>query len=702
MLEHRTQHQSERLATDQRVVAEPRLRDHDKICDREPHAFLPKYFSNESLHPISLGRMTETLADRTAEPGLVGTRTCACEHDQTVTRHARRMRLYEQELASLEQPCRLRKRCGGCSLQEKALLLVDRGNKLSTAPSTTPRKHFCTITGAHALAKAMFSFAPQIGRLEGSFHRLLRNRRLILMDDPGLSSEDAHVHGVAEGSDRDQPTLPSCSGQTERSRFRPRCSTNQLAASAVGPLETFILMEQLQETRWQQLREALRNRLSPQAFATWVAQMHPVPSDGDNITVGLPDLFSLDWVSNHYFDVFQEELDQIAPGCRLQLKLSENDNDAGQKPQPDPGPPPGPAGPNVPSSRPTKQPRAPSGIVRGQVSFRHRFQDFVTGPSNQLASAAAQTVAENPGGAYNPLFIFGRVGLGKTHLVQSIGHHIQQRRPGVRIQYQTTEQFVNDVIQGIRYERMEEIRERYRACDVLLIDDIQFIAGKEACQAEFFHTFNALHDARKQVAITSDKLPHEIRDLEERVRTRFQWGLIVDLQPPELETRVAIVKKKAESERLDVNDDVAMFIAQSVRSNVRELEGCLIRVSAYASLTNRPITLALAEEVLKDILVDKRQTLTCERIVKTVAQHFQIRVTELKSTKRGRAIAMPRQIAMYLCRKLTDASYPEIGQALGGKDHSTAINAFHRITERIESSKDIRAHVEDIENLLVT
>lgn len=333
------------------------------------------------------------------------------------------------------------------------------------------------------------------------------------------------------------------------------------------------------------------------------------------------------------------------------------------------------------------------------MNERYTFQSFVTGPSNQLAAAAAQSVADKPGSAYNPLFVFGQVGLGKTHLIQAIGHRVRQRNANMRVRYQTTEQFVNDVIQGIRFERMDEIRETYRACDVLIIDDIQFIAGKEACQAEFFHTFNALYDARRQVVVTSDKLPHEIKDLEDRIKSRFQWGLIVDLQPPELETRVAIVKKKADTDGIDLGDDVAMFIGQSVRSNVRELEGCLIRVSAYASLTNQPITLTLAKSVLKDVLPQKSQ-LTCEAIVKTISRYFDIKVSDIKSTKRGRAIAFPRQISMYLCRKHTGSSYPEIGNAHGGKDHTTALNAYNRIKQRMDEP-EVRRAVEEIERSLL-
>jgi chromosomal replication initiator protein len=457
---------------------------------------------------------------------------------------------------------------------------------------------------------------------------------------------------------------------------------------------------------WTQLKNALRHRLSEQAYATWVRQMSCLRDDGKSLVIGLPNMFSLDWVNNHYRHVLEEELRKVNGAIELDLQLSGEE----ELPHPDlveeaaevsssgswnAGPRASPSRPPTPShhSHPpiTSVPTTP-------MNERYTFSTFVTGPSNQLAAAAAQTVAENPGTAYNPLFVFGRVGLGKTHLAQAIGHFILEKVPSSRIVYQTTEQFVNDVIQGIRFERMDEIRSIYRAVDVLIIDDIQFISGKEACQAEFFHTFNALYDARKQVVVTSDKLPHEIKDLEERVRTRFQWGLIVDLQPPELETRVAIVKKKAETDAIDLDNDVAMFIAQSVRSNVRELEGCLIRVSAYASLTNQPITIELARSVLKDVMPGKSK-LTCDVIVKHVATYFDLKVSDLKSTKRGRAIAFPRQLAMYLCRKHTGSSYPEIGNALGGKDHTTALNAYNRIKERIDDP-EVRRHLDEVERML--
>lgn len=462
-------------------------------------------------------------------------------------------------------------------------------------------------------------------------------------------------------------------------------------------------MQQPPNGSWALLKTALVERLNAQQYATWVTRITCLQDDDDRLVLGLPDSFAVNWVSDHYRHVIEELLATIAPGLELAIVEAPQDGLTTPPPPPEsltaPAPPPAPPAPKVTPAPKAAEPASTYRPPTLPMNDRYTFETFVTGPSNQLAAAAAQSVADNPGHAYNPLFVFGRVGLGKTHLIQAIGHRIAKRLDNANVVYQTTEQFVNEVVQGIRFERMEEFRTRYRACDCLIIDDIQFIAGKEACQAEFFHTFNALHDSRKQVVVTSDKLPHEIKDLEERVRSRFQWGLIVDLQPPELETRVAIVKKKAENDGIPVDDDVAMFIAQSVRSNVRELEGCLIRVSAYAQLTKQPIHIDLAKEVLKDILPGKSQ-LTCDTIVKSVSAHFDVKVSDLKSQKRGRAIALPRQISMYLCRKHTGSSYPEIGNALGGKDHTTALNAFNRISQRM-SEPEIRRHVETIERALL-
>ncbi|MFO0723769.1 MAG: chromosomal replication initiator protein DnaA [Myxococcota bacterium] len=471
--------------------------------------------------------------------------------------------------------------------------------------------------------------------------------------------------------------------------------------------------------RFESLKEALRRRLSPQAYATWVAQMSLVSDDGEKLRLGLPDSFSLNWVNDHYRDVLEEELGPVY-GLELVLHRSEPAADAvTARPGPaleippladEPTTPSGATGPAIatPIAPPNNgHPRAedhpaedaaPPGPHR--LNARYTFSSFVVGPANELAWSACQSLVDTKTPTFNPLVIVGGVGLGKTHLLHGIGHALLKRRPHIKLLLKTSEEFITEVIQGIRTQRMDEFRRTYRACDVLLIDDIQFISGKEACQEEFFHTFNALYDAQKQIVVSSDRLPHEISDIQERVRSRFQWGLIADLKLPELETRTAILKKKAEAEAMPLPDDVALFIAQSVRTNIRELEGCLVRVHAYASLTKQPLTLALAKEVLKSLVQDRGRALTCEVIVKTVAQVFDVKVADLKSTKRARNIALPRQVAMYLCRKHTTASYPEIGQALGGKDHTTALNAFQRISERL-ADPEVKGRVDEIERQLL-
>lgn len=449
--------------------------------------------------------------------------------------------------------------------------------------------------------------------------------------------------------------------------------------------------------RWDRLREALRNRLSPQAYATWVSQMSCLEDQGQTLRIGLPDSFSLNWVSDHYRHVLEEEVAAFGEPVELQLELRPGAPEAG------------PEARRVELNQPVAARRAalerapsvpdePRPELR--LNPRYNFQSFVVGPSNELAWAAARSVVDSEVPTFSPLVIVGGVGLGKTHLMHAIAHELLKKRPNIRIHLRTSEQFINDVVQGIRMNKMEEVRRAYRACDVLLLDDIQFISGKEMCQEEFFHTFNTLYDAQKPIVVTSDRLPHEISDIQERVRSRFTWGLIADLKVPELETRIEILKKKATTDRIDLDEDVATFLAQSVRSNVRELEGCLVRVHAYASLTRRELTLALAREVLKDIVSEKSRVLTCDVIVKAVAAHFDLKVADLKSARRGRQIAFPRQVAMYLCRRHTGASYPEIGQALGGKDHTTALNAFNKIGQRL-SDPEVRSQVEDIERRLL-
>jgi chromosomal replication initiator protein len=315
------------------------------------------------------------------------------------------------------------------------------------------------------------------------------------------------------------------------------------------------------------------------------------------------------------------------------------------------------------------------------------FDTFIVGPSNQFAHAACRAVAESPSRSYNPLFIYGGVGLGKTHLMRAIGQYVQTNS-SLKLTYISSERFMNEMINALRYDRVLEFRERYRSVDVLLVDDVQFLAGKEGTQTEFFHTFNALYDAQKQIVISSDCPPHEIPSLEERLRSRFEWGLIADIQPPDIETKVAILKKKAEAEGIPLPDNVAIYIAGKIKSNIRELEGSLIRLIAYASLTGREISLPLAQDVLRNVIQNDDRAITIEIIQKFVSEYYQLKLGELKSRNNSKSVAMPRQIAMYLCKNLTSASLPEIGRSFGGKHHSTVIHSIRKIEDLRQKDGD--------------
>lgn len=314
------------------------------------------------------------------------------------------------------------------------------------------------------------------------------------------------------------------------------------------------------------------------------------------------------------------------------------------------------------------------------LNLKYTFGRFVVGCSNQFAHAASVAVAEQPAKAYNPLFIYGGVGLGKTHLMHAIGHYIKAQHPSIRLTYMSSERFMNELINAIRYDKTLQFREKYRNIDVLLMDDIQFLAGKERTQEEFFHTFNALYDSQKQIVISSDSPPREIPTLEERLHSRFEWGLIADIQPPDLETKIAILRKKAEFENVQLSDDVTFFIANNIKSNVRELEGSLVRLVAYSSLTAEPITLELATKVLRNIAENNNRVITIEIIQKSIAEHFSLKVSDLKAKDNSRRISEPRQLAMYLCKELTDASLPQIGRDFGGKHHTTVLHAVRKIT----------------------
>jgi chromosomal replication initiator protein len=317
----------------------------------------------------------------------------------------------------------------------------------------------------------------------------------------------------------------------------------------------------------------------------------------------------------------------------------------------------------------------------GGLSPRYSFETFIVGASNQFAHAACRAVAEAPSRSYNPLFLYGGVGLGKTHLMHAIGHYVLTRSPSLKLTYISAERFMNEVINAIRYDRILEFRERYRGVDVLLVDDIQFIVGKERTQTEFFHTFNALHDAQKQIVLSSDCPPNQISELEERLRSRFEWGLIADIQPPDLETKIAILRRKAEAEGVFLPDDVALYIAGRIKSNIRELEGSLIRLLAYASLTGRDLSMSLAQEVLRDVLRHDERVVTIEAIQKFVAEYYKLKLAELKSKNNSKSVALPRQVAMYLCKTLTNASLPEIGKSFGGKHHSTVIHSLRKVED---------------------
>jgi chromosomal replication initiator protein len=328
------------------------------------------------------------------------------------------------------------------------------------------------------------------------------------------------------------------------------------------------------------------------------------------------------------------------------------------------------------------------------TNLRFSFENFVVGSSNQFAHAASLAVANQPGTAYNPLFIYGGVGLGKTHLLHAIGSHISQKAPSLIVEYLSAETFINDLIQAIQHEKMRDFQKKYRSIDVLLVDDVQFMATQERTQEEFFHTFNALYDSEKQIVVTSDKVPKDIPELEERLQSRFEWGLIADIQLPDMETRAAILNKKAEVEHIDLPSDVCHFLARHIQSNVRILEGSLTRLKAFTEMSGKPMSLEMCKDLLKDILTAKRSFISIEEVVRAVAKQYGLKPTELKSPKRAKPITRARQIAMYLCRELTSESFPEIGSRFGGRDHATVIHGVNKITALLEVDSDLQRDIQ--------
>ena len=430
---------------------------------------------------------------------------------------------------------------------------------------------------------------------------------------------------------------------------------------------------------WDQILTRIETKVNRHSFYTWFKPTTFVADGGGAITIRVPNPMFTNWLTKHYSVVISEALAEVRRPETMVVFVAE-----GAEVPEQPLEAARPAALEVDVSQPLPAEISEPVIVAatvGGLTLRYTFDTFIVGPSNQFAHAACRAVAEAPSRSYNPLFIYGGVGLGKTHLMHAIGQYVLQHDPSLKLTYISSERFMNEMINALRYDRILDFRERYRSVDVLLVDDIQFVSGKEGTQTEFFHTFNALYDAQKQIVLSSDHAPHEIPNLEERLRSRFEWGLIADIQAPDIETKIAILKRKAEAEAIPLPDNVAMYIAGRIKSNIRELEGSLIRLIAYASLTGREISLDLAQEVLKHVLDQDTRAITIETIQKFVSEYYQLKVTELKSRNNSKSVAMPRQVAMYLCKKLTRASLPEIGRSFGDKHHSTVIHSIRKVED---------------------
>jgi chromosomal replication initiator protein len=450
-----------------------------------------------------------------------------------------------------------------------------------------------------------------------------------------------------------------------------------------------------------ELLAAIEKRVDQNNFTTWFKPINHVHQDGTVLHIGVPNRVFGDWLLENYTSILidtakETGLDVVSFECDVVDKAPTGEASAPAAvaaAAAGAGVPYGSAGrAESPDESQEKASNTPTNIPLNQLNQRYTFETFVVGSCNQFAHAASVAVADSLSRAYNPLYIYGGVGLGKTHLMCAIGHRVKRQNKSLKLSYISAETFMNDLINAIRFERTGAFRDLYRSIDVLLIDDIQFIAGKEATQEEFFHTFNALYDGEKQIVISSDCPPREIPTLEERLHSRFEWGLIADIQPPDLETKVAILRRKAEAERIDLPDSVALFIASKIKSNIRELEGSLVRLTALSSLRGEPISIGLAQEAIKKIVDEEERSITIELIQKVVADSYSLRVADLKSKSNARSIAVPRQIAMYLCKKLTKASLPEIGREFGGKHHTTVLHSINKIAGIYEQEGTMHRH----------
>jgi len=440
------------------------------------------------------------------------------------------------------------------------------------------------------------------------------------------------------------------------------------------------------ENLWPKVIESLRERVGQQNFDIWIKPIRFISMDGENVELEVPNRFFKEWIHEHFSSHINDAFSFLTQKhCHLQFQIrNEKMNEKDLTAQP--------------------SPRKESPVIHGfQPMFnpKYSFYNFVVGTSNQFANAACLAVANLPAKNYNPLFIYGGVGLGKTHLLHAIGNHLIQHRifPDVKkICYLSSEEFTNELINSLRYEKMDEFRNKFRRMDILLIDDIQFIAGKERTQAEFFYTFNSLYEARKQIVVTSDKFPKDVPNFEERLRSRFEWGLVADIQPPDIETKVAILKKKAEAENIPLPNDVAFFLASQIDSNIRVLEGSLIRLGAFASLTKASIDIQLAKEVLKNIIKPKEELISIDLIQKVVANFFNIKISDLKVKRKSKGYVLPRQIAMYFSRKFTNASLLEIGEKFGGKDHSTVLHSIKKVEEKISKESSFKENIGNLQS----
>jgi chromosomal replication initiator protein len=421
---------------------------------------------------------------------------------------------------------------------------------------------------------------------------------------------------------------------------------------------------------WEQILARVETKVNRHSFYTWFKPTTFVATDGRQISVRVPNPLFKDWLTKHYSGVIAEAMGEVQTAS-LDVNFITDAHGEGM--------------PVAIAADEAASAETESTLVvepgSAGLNPRYTFDTFIVGSSNQFAHAACRAVAEAPSRSYNPLFIYGGVGLGKTHLMHAVGQYVLRHDRNLKLTYISSERFMNEMINAVRYDRVIDFRERYRSVDVLLVDDIQFLAGKEGTQTEFFHTFNALYDSQKQIVLSSDCPPHEIPALEERLRSRFEWGLIADIQSPDLETKIAILKKKAEAEAVPLPDNVSIYIASKIKSNIRELEGSLIRLIAYASLTGQELSLSLAQEVLKNIIDHDEKAITIEIIQKHVADYYNLKLVDLKSRNNSKSVAKPRQIAMFLCKSLTNASLPEIGRSFGGKHHSTVIHSIRKVNE---------------------